>query len=68
METWFEGILILFTLAVGVPILLIAIGVAIHIIKICWFIGEKLEQYICEKINKQIYDKQKRLRKEIDGD
>lgn len=68
MEKFFENVSIIASLLIGVPLVVILFGWAINVVHIFWVIGEKLEQLIGEKIDKKIYDKQKRLRKEINGD
>ena len=59
---------IIASLLIGVPLVVILFGLAVNVVHIFRVIGEKLEQLIGEKIDKKIYDKQKRLRKEINGD
>ena len=68
MEDLTKTVLIIAELAIGVPLVVILFGWAINVIHIMWVVGEKFEQFIGEKIDKKIYDSQKRLRKEIDGD
>lgn len=67
-EKFIDFVLTIAALAVGVPFVLICFCWAVNVVHIMSLIGDKVERFIGEKIDKKLYDKHVRLRKEIDGD
>ena len=68
MEKLFEAVVCLSVFAVGVPLVIILAGWALNVVRVLWLLGDRLEKFICKRIDAELYAQHERLRKEIDGD